>query len=214
MTSEKIYTVYKITNLCNGKSYIGVTHKPLEIRWYWHVNASKKPIPKLLFHQEIKKFGAKSFAIETLSIAGGKQLAWEIEKKFITEFNTMHPNGYNLTGGGAGEILVPEIWAKLIGRKMSREAVEKSRLKKIGMKRTDEQKRKISENRIGKGLDNRSAAKLTKDDVAIIKGLIQEGISNSDIAKKFNMDASTISRIKTANRWPSIVPKRINGDVI
>jgi predicted GIY-YIG superfamily endonuclease len=31
-----MFTVYLITNKVNGKRYVGVTHNPLDYRWYIH----------------------------------------------------------------------------------------------------------------------------------------------------------------------------------
>lgn len=90
--------VYKITNLINGKSYIGQTVKSLKDRWIAHCT------PKsgcLYLSNAIKKYGAEAFEIKVLARCNSLEEMNHREAYYINIFNTLVPNGYNLmTGGG------------------------------------------------------------------------------------------------------------------
>ena len=91
--------VYKLT--CpEGKSYIGRTIQSFQKRMNGHVYG--KGYCRAL-KEAINKHGFDSFEKEIIW-EGGKDVLPEKEAYFIQHFNTMYPNGYNLsTGGGRGE---------------------------------------------------------------------------------------------------------------
>lgn len=165
--------VYRITNSTNGKVYIGVTHRPFEIRMAGHLtkarNGSKTPI-----HAALRKYGVEGFSFEVIERVPALAELERAERRQIAAHNSMVPNGYNRTEGGGGNcgILVSaETVAKRLetiarnggfvvseetrtklrlahtGRKMPREAVESARLKRIGVKRTAEQCGRIAAGR-------------------------------------------------------------------
>lgn len=92
-------TVYCITNLANGKMYVGQTRYPLNIRWRYHVKASRNNSQSAL-HCAIRKYGTESFKIEPIFVVALADELNEKEKFFIAALNTLSPNGYNLTTGG------------------------------------------------------------------------------------------------------------------
>lgn len=47
-------------------------------------------------------------------------------------------------------------------------------------------------------------AKLSDDDVLIVKALLREGIHHKEIAKRFNVSKSAIHHISAGNRWKHI----------
>lgn len=53
-------------------------------------------------------------------------------------------------------------------------------------------------------LNDRKTVKLTVDNVKLIKQLLKEGISNTEIAKNFNVDQTLISNIKTGKIWKEV----------
>jgi len=90
--------VYVITNLLNGKRYVGQTTKTLRERFLKH----KHKKVDTLIHKAIKEFGEKNFTIEELDIGYSREELHEKEIFYIRQLNTFEPNGYNLTVGGQG----------------------------------------------------------------------------------------------------------------
>jgi group I intron endonuclease len=89
---------YLITNLVNGKQYVGIAINP-ERRWIEHKcgHGSK------LLYSAIKKYGLSSFKYEILGV-GVEQQIKELEIAQISKYKTVAPNGYNLTFGGEGNV--------------------------------------------------------------------------------------------------------------
>lgn len=95
----RTYYIYKATNLINGKSYIGQTVHLKERIWQ-HLRRYEKE--DCLFHQELEKYGDDSFEWEVVDTANSEREAIELEKKYIKEFGTLSPKGYNMNKGGVG----------------------------------------------------------------------------------------------------------------
>lgn len=89
---EKLYTVYKTTNLINGIIYIGV-HKTTNI------NDSYLGSGKIL-KTAIKKYGRESFKKEILFIFNNSDIAYKKEKEIVNESFILDENNYNLVIGG------------------------------------------------------------------------------------------------------------------
>jgi hypothetical protein len=91
--SSKIYTVYKTTNLKNGKYYIG-TH------------GTKNPNDNYLgsgtyFLRSIKKYGSENFKKEILFEFNTQEEAWKKEYE-LTQIYLKNPLCMNITSGGRG----------------------------------------------------------------------------------------------------------------
>lgn len=89
--------VYKVTNLVNGKIYIGATIRPLHVRWRCH------RYDKNVLGPEIRAYGIDSFKIEEIYRATSLDDMYEKEKHLIQVFQSFEPHGYNrLLGGKKG----------------------------------------------------------------------------------------------------------------
>ena len=86
---------YKITSP-SGRSYIGVTTRPLSVRWEEHVIASAKR--KFSFSRAIYKYGASRFRLEVLVIADDLEYLKDLERQLIRLYRPQ----YNMTAGGDG----------------------------------------------------------------------------------------------------------------
>ena len=90
--------IYKITNLINGKTYVGQSKDPTR-RWKEHKWDAFNPNCKenSAIHRAFLKYGIDNFQF---TIIGWFEDYNEKEKQYIKEFNSLYPNGYNLTEGG------------------------------------------------------------------------------------------------------------------
>jgi group I intron endonuclease len=94
-----IYSIYKATNIKNGKSYIGFdSHWPK--RKSEHKSAAIRDTNYNKFYNAIKKYGWESFAWEIIyQSTDGHHCLHTMESYFITEYNSL-ADGYNSTRGG------------------------------------------------------------------------------------------------------------------
>lgn len=86
---------YKITNLINGKKYIGITTN-FKRRMRQHI----KGYIDCPISRAISKYGKDSFSYEIIAENLSIEEAEEMEIKIIKEESTLCPNGYNLAKGG------------------------------------------------------------------------------------------------------------------
>lgn len=91
--------VYRVTNLTNGKSYVGKTKETVRERWQRHCNLRGNVS---LLQKAIAKYGAASFRVEEIATAVSKDALNSLEREWIQRLSTLAPNGYNLALGGEG----------------------------------------------------------------------------------------------------------------
>lgn len=91
--------IYKITNLKNNKLYIGLTTVSIEQRWRGHVTQANIGNQKPLY-KAIRKYGIENFVIESIYETESFEELGNAERWYIQQYNTMVPNGYNLSAGG------------------------------------------------------------------------------------------------------------------
>lgn len=95
--------VYKITNLENGKIYVGQTRRTLEERFKEHCQADSA------IGRAIRKHGKEKFKCEILETCKTLEELNEREKFWIKTFDCMIPKGYNKTDGGQSTLLAEEV---------------------------------------------------------------------------------------------------------
>jgi group I intron endonuclease len=79
-------------------------------RWKQHKKQSKKN-PSSLLHKKMLEYGVENFSIEKICECDTKDVG-EMEIKYIKEYNTLIPNGYNMQKGGASKSPQPKILRK------------------------------------------------------------------------------------------------------
>lgn len=134
--------IYKITNLIDGKVYIGQTIYSIESRWKGHLN--KKSCCRFL-KNAILKHGKDNFKIEEIDGANSHDELNYKEWLWIHKCNSMVPNGYNLISGGNSRIPSMETRIKrsnsMKGKNIynrSLEQIDKLRKYQLGRKHTKE----------------------------------------------------------------------------
>lgn len=97
--------VYKYTNKINGKTYVGITARSLDVRHREHI---KRVNDGTYFHNAILKYGIDNFNLDTIDKAKTLKELKLKEKYWIKELNSFayqdNPKGYNCTLGGDGAL--------------------------------------------------------------------------------------------------------------
>ena len=127
--------IYKITNKINGKSYIGQTKQPIFDRWKQHLKNSKQKINRYLY-DAINHYGINNFLIEEIEKCSPDKIN-DREIFNIFKYNTLMPNGYNMTTGGGGGDTLSNHPEKI---EIFKNIVKKTK----GQKRTKRQRKNIS----------------------------------------------------------------------
>lgn len=97
---DKVFEIYKIENLVNGKIYIGLTSFGHRKRWSCHKSYAKRGSRSLL-HCAIRKHGAENFVISVIDTTETRDLAKERERHWIAELKSDDRKiGYNVKEGG------------------------------------------------------------------------------------------------------------------
>lgn len=150
----KYHYVYITTNMINGKQYVGDRSCKCE-----PLNDSYLGSGRPLFENAKKKYGKENFKKEILEFFETKKEAFNAQEKYIKMYNTLNPNGYNISPKGGlnvngchSEETKNKIGnankIKRKGRKASKETINKMRLsmlgKNKGKKLSQEQKNFLS----------------------------------------------------------------------
>jgi hypothetical protein len=157
---KQFHYVYLTTNLINGKHYVGDHSTD---------NLDDGYLGSGNIINAFKKYGKQNFKKEILEYFNERNEAFLNQEKYIKEYNTLVPNGYNISPmGGLGfngchsKETKEKIKQTLKGSKQSKETIEKRRKKLIGKKRTQETKFKMSKWQIGKILSEKTKIKISK----------------------------------------------------
>lgn len=104
--------IYVITNIANGKQYIGQTIQSIDSRWRGHIQTSYTkadyPLPCA-----IRKYGRQGFKVTEIAIARSRFCLNQLEQYYIRLFQTASPRGYNLDYGGGVSKRAPEIGKRI-----------------------------------------------------------------------------------------------------
>ncbi len=146
--------IYKITNLVNGKVYIGQTTMSLDKRWNTHCNRKNRPGISVA----IQKYSKENFTIEEIDGANSLSELNYLEEHYIYIHNSMAPNGYNILPGGRNSKHTEETKQKMRKQRnpilnaenqeyRKRSEVTKQKISKANKGRvlTEEHRRKIGE---------------------------------------------------------------------
>ena len=156
--------IYLIKNKSNGKCYIGQAlcftgsnnNKWGTIgRWKSHIREATKTSKDhcTVLNNAIQKYGEENFEVSTL-IKCHKNNLDEYEIKFIEEYNSVIPNGYNLKKGGYSSINNEYTILKMkeahIGKEHSEETKEKIGKSQIGNRRCEKKRIHEEDNHLPK----------------------------------------------------------------
>lgn len=159
--------IYLVTNLINGKRYVGQTIQRLRTRWAAHCNSSNNKCRAL--SAAITLYGRDNFLVEIIAVANDKDELDKLEFAMVKEHNCIAPDGYNLKhGGGSRGPLTDELKARI-------------RLSTIASHGNPELRQKMSAFQLGSWADPESRDRR-------LSGIL--AWSNSAQAKKAKSDAA------------------------
>ena len=91
--------IYKITNIVNGKVYIGQTINPVKDRFQRHISDAIHHVIDTHFTRAINKYGKENFKWEIIDTASSREELNQKEEYWIRAYDACH-NGYNTSVGG------------------------------------------------------------------------------------------------------------------
>lgn len=141
--------IYCITNKTTGKKYIGKTKRSVSIRWASHCHDALKRKLDTHFARAIRQHGKNDFIVEVIEECIDFDHLSEREIFWIETMNTYH-DGYNSTKGGDGGL----------GIKWSEEAKKRQSKNRTGMKFSEQHKANLSKSHKGKPSWNKALAKV------------------------------------------------------
>jgi group I intron endonuclease len=148
-TKESYMYLYLMTNTVNGKQYVGITTRTLEVRFHEHCFVALRG-RKTLIAAAIRKYGSDAFRIELLAEALDYTTLQQMERAAIAQQGTFRPHGYNLTLGGEGTL----------GRLLSEEARLRIALANKGRVRSDAHKAAVSRAQRGRVVSEETREKM------------------------------------------------------
>jgi group I intron endonuclease len=201
--------IYKITNIISNKCYIGETKKSNPyLRWNEHKRKITQGIGCPALQDAVKKYGVDNFKFEILIICFDEdRFTYEID--YIKKYNSMSPNGYNLTKGGEG--------GGFYGKKHSQQTIDnlsfvlkQKYIDNPELKQQSSERQKIvmssmeARKKITEGLSNSEKWKLAKENKKVgncnhrkpsekTKNKIKESLK-----KYFNENSNSETKVKIA----------------
>lgn len=146
MRRYKLYSIYKYTNVNNGKVYIGQTRNTLKERAQFE-GRNYRESPK--FYNAILKYGWSSFIPEILATAETPEEANALEIQYIEKYSSTDDQfGYNISPGGACSNMSDETREK-ISLKAKERYKDKTKNPMYGRHHSEEMKTRLSERRKG-----------------------------------------------------------------
>ena len=99
--AERWGWIYVITNLINGKEYVGQTVCGILVRWAGHISDAFNKNSQKPLYRALRRYGLKNFKVTELWYGPESQLN-AAEKRFVRQRKTFidFGLGYNLTTGG------------------------------------------------------------------------------------------------------------------
>lgn len=199
--------IYKVTNLINGKIYIGQTIKSLKHRKSCHKSEAFKKCENIYFHRAIRKHGFDNFEWTIIDTALNEKELNEKEIYWIAEYRKTHVC-YNMSNGGDGNT---SVW---VGRKHTEETKKKMSEAAKGHKRnsgvnnsrrgktlSEETKKKLSDAKMGIKLSDETRKKMSESHKGMKNNCDFNGENNPFYGKKHSEETKRkISETKKRKR--------------
>lgn len=190
----EMFQAYRIRCLVSGRSYIGITARPVHRRWaeHWY-SAARRPGVSAV-NLAMAKHGADAFEFDVIAQARTWDDLCELEAILIRQHGTRSPQGYNLSAGGEGAL----------GAIRSPETRELMAAARRGKPRLATTKAKLSAWRKGKSFnagEKNGGAKLTVEQVRDIRAELAVGVVQRRLAERYGVSFTAIWRIANNLKW-------------
>lgn len=132
--------VYITTNLVNGKQYVG-DHSTNNLNDSYLGGGR-------LFKLKMNEYGKENFKKEILEFFNSKEDAFNAQEKYIIQYNTLVPNGYNISPKGGHDVLgsVSELTKQKISKKQKGRKLTEEHKQKLKGPKSNEHKQSLKEN--------------------------------------------------------------------
>jgi group I intron endonuclease len=141
--------IYIVTNIVNGKQYVGYTVQLLKDRWKQHWKDAEAGRGWTL-HAAIRKYGKDTFTVEAITELMPEHLLPQIEIFYIYLFKSLvSQGGYNVTRGGDGVPCTDEMRKKMSESQKRRGPI------------TEETRKKLCAAQVGKTISPEQRVKLS-----------------------------------------------------
>lgn len=195
-----MYYIYRITNLVNGKTYIG-QHK------YKKLHDDYMGSGKYL-KRAYKKYGIENFKKDVLVFnVVEKSFIDTLEKEYIKFYRSISKAEYNIADGGQGgsgarsEETRKKISETMKGRKQSEETIRKKSQARKGKCRLEETKKRISEALRGRKYSEETLKKYSE---------AQQGkILSEETKRRISEAMKGKSRPNKGKHWKLVDGKRV-----
>lgn len=178
--------IYRVTNLINGKVYIGQTRQGLSIRKAHHIrDYNNKSHESIVLYKAFRKYGLESFKWEAIDTAGDITELNEKEIEWIEIHGANKGKGYNMTSGGQG----------VRGYVVTEDGIQR---------RKDVFNRMWANGHAAtvQSGEAHSRAIFTNDQVReIVQHLIKRDLTEEQLAIKYNVSKQNIYSIKNRNSY-------------
>lgn len=209
-----VIQIYLIRNIVNGMTYVGQTRTGLKRRFQAHVDMAKKwgalrgPLAIAIL-----EYGRMAFEIEILEEVESQEEADRAEARWIIEFGSLVPDGYNIRPGGAHAPVSDFTKVKIRGRPKSPEHRRKLSEAKKGQKATPAQREALATGRLRR-LDNlrdgavrgsaNPRARFSEEEVVQIRLRITSGETQTAVAAELGVNQTTISALVRRRSWSHV----------
>ncbi len=151
--------IYRIFNKINGKSYIGQFCKdnPRQ-RFTTHKSNARNEQNDQYIYRAIRKHGVENFEFSLICKCDNSELD-DLEIRYIKEYESFGPKGYNMTSGGQG----------VRNFKHDEKTKEKLRISSTGRFPDEETRKRISESLMGHSVSEEAREKMRKASTGVPK---------------------------------------------
>ena len=194
--------IYAITNLSNGKVYVGSTND-FKARWAYHkcrLRCNKHDNSH--FQRSWNKYGEEVFEFNILERVDDLDKLIDVEQFWMDfyreEGRKLYNTGKCAYSGRRGGPCSEEHKRKIGKANWRGGSVREQHARVIGWKHSKETKQIMSVNGHG---ENSGVNKLTENQVLWIRVLVKEGMKQKDVGKLLGMSEPAISMIVHRKRW-------------